>query len=155
MEHIRERIDIYYHGSVPDAHGQSILRAQVARQVLDHFAATDEPQTIELVEDGTGAGIMSGDTRISAYTPSNMDPETLKRIFVQRETLLECIVDRLATSMSTGDKHHILLVGPRGSGKTCMVSLAAWELQKKKELNDVMRIAWLVTRPALTSRNLY
>lgn len=87
--------------------------------------------------------MMSGEQRISAYTPSNMDPKVLKRIFVQRETLLERIVDRLATSMTTGDKDHILLVGPRGSGKTCMVSLAAWELQKKKELNDVMRIAWL------------
>jgi tetratricopeptide (TPR) repeat protein len=96
-----------------------------------------------MVEDGTRARIMSGEQRISAYTPSNMDPKVLKRIFVQRETLLERIVDRLATSMTTGDKDHILLVGPRGSGKTCMVSLAAWELQKKKELNDVMRIAWL------------
>jgi DNA polymerase III delta prime subunit len=96
-----------------------------------------------MVEDGTRARIMSGEQRISAYTPSNMDPKVLKRIFVQRETLLERIVDRLATSMTTGDKDHILLVGPRGSGKTRMVSLAAWELQKKKKLNDVMRIAWL------------
>ncbi len=86
---------------------------------------------------------MSGEQRISAYTPSNMDREVLKRIFVQRETLLQRIVDRLAASMTTGDKDHILLVGPRGSGKTCMVSLAAWELQKKEELRDVMRIAWL------------
>lgn len=62
---------------------------------------------------------------------------------MQRETLLERIVDRLAASMTTGDTDHILLVGPRGSGKTCMVSLAAWELQKKEELIDVMRIAWL------------
>jgi DNA polymerase III delta prime subunit len=96
-----------------------------------------------MVEDGTRARMMSGEQRISAYTPSNMDPKVLKRIFVQRETFLERVVDRLATSMTTGDKDHILLVGPRGSGKTCMVSLAAWELQKKKELNDVMRIAWL------------
>ena len=72
-----------------------------------------------------------------------MDQEQLRRIFVQRETLLERIIDRLATSMTTGDKDHVLLVGPRGSGKTCMVSLAAWELQKKEELSDVMRIAWL------------
>lgn len=86
---------------------------------------------------------MSSEQRISAYTPSNMDREVLRRIFVQRETLLERIVDRLANSMTAGDKDHILLVGPRGSGKTCMVSLAAWELQKKEELSDVMRIAWL------------
>ena len=86
---------------------------------------------------------MSGRPSISAYTPSNTDPEILKRIFVQREKLLERVVDRLSRSMTTGDKHHILLVGPRGSGKTHLVSLAVWDLQKKKDLTDGMRIAWL------------
>ena len=86
---------------------------------------------------------MSGRPAISAYTPSNTDPEMLKRSFVQREKLLERIVDRLARSVTTGDKHHILLVGPRGSGKTHLVSLAAWELQSRDDLRDDMRIAWL------------
>lgn len=86
---------------------------------------------------------MSGRPSISAYTPSNTDPEVLKRIFVQREKLLERMVDRLSRSMTTGDKHHILLVGPRGSGKTHLVSLAVWDLQRKEELADAMRVAWL------------
>lgn len=86
---------------------------------------------------------MSGRPTISAYTPSNTNPKILKRIFVQREKLLERIVDRLSRSMTTGDKHHILLVGPRGSGKTHLVSLTTWDLQEKKELADVMRVAWL------------
>jgi len=80
---------------------------------------------------------------LSTYTPSNTDPALLKRIFVQREKLLERIVDRLSRSMTTGDKHHILLIGPRGCGKTNLVSLAVWELQKKPGLADCMRIAWL------------
>ncbi|XZE19885.1 hypothetical protein SH449x_005215 [Pirellulaceae bacterium SH449] len=80
---------------------------------------------------------------VSAYTPSNTDPEVLKRIFVQREWMLERIVDRLSRSMISGDKHHILLVGPRGSGKTHLVSLATWELQGLSKLADVMRVAWL------------
>ena len=80
---------------------------------------------------------------ISAYTPSNTDPKILERIFVQRERLLSKIVDRLARSMTTGDKHHILLVGPRGSGKTHLVSLAEYGLRNRAELTDLMRIAWL------------
>ncbi|MDB5387719.1 MAG: tetratricopeptide repeat protein [Planctomycetaceae bacterium] len=72
-----------------------------------------------------------------------MDPLLLKRIFVQREGLLNQIVVRLSASMTTGDKHHILLVGPRGSGKTHLVTLAVWELKRKQELSDAMRIAWL------------
>ncbi|MFM8475364.1 MAG: hypothetical protein ACKOEO_06155, partial [Planctomycetaceae bacterium] len=61
---------------------------------------------------------MSGRKVISAYTPSNTDRGILKRIFVQREKLLERIVDRLSRSMTTGDKHQMLLVGPRGWVKT-------------------------------------
>lgn len=87
--------------------------------------------------------MMSNRPVISAYTPSSTDRELLKRIFVQREKLLEQVVDRLSRSMTTGDKHQILLVGPRGSGKTHLVSLAIGELQKKEELADCMRIAWL------------
>jgi tetratricopeptide (TPR) repeat protein len=80
-----------------------------------------------------------------------MDPEVLRRIFVQREKLLERVVDRLSRSMKTGDKHHTLLVGPRGSGKTALVSLAIWELQKMQELADCMRIAWLGEDDSFTS----
>lgn len=80
---------------------------------------------------------------ISAYTPSNTDPELLKRVFVQREKLLDRIVDRLTVSMTSGDKHHLLLVGPRGCGKTHLVTLANWELKQNPKLSDSMRIAWL------------
>jgi len=80
---------------------------------------------------------------ISAYTPSNTDPKLLRRIFVQREKLLEKLIARLTRSVTSGDKHHILLIGPRGSGKTHLVSLINWELQQREELQENMRIAWL------------
>ena len=80
---------------------------------------------------------------ISVYTPSNTDPGTLKRIFVQRHRLLEKLVDRLARSMTSADKHHALLVGPRGSGKTHLVTLVEHELRGRPGLSGVMRIAWL------------
>ncbi len=80
---------------------------------------------------------------ISVFTPSNDDPEVLERIFVQRHRLLEKIVDRLKRSMLTGEKHHALLIGPRGSGKTNMVTLAQHRLTQQTELQDAMRIAWL------------
>ena len=86
---------------------------------------------------------MTKQKMISAYTPSNTDPELLKRVFVQREQLLDRIVDRLTISMTSGDKHHLLLVGPRGSGKTHLVTLANWELKQNPKLSDSMRIAWL------------
>jgi tetratricopeptide (TPR) repeat protein len=80
---------------------------------------------------------------ISVFTPSNTDPEILERIFVQRHRLLEKIVDRLKRSMLSGDKHHVLLIGPRGSGKTNMVTLAHHRLTRQKKLKEAMRVAWL------------
>ncbi|MEZ6122141.1 MAG: hypothetical protein R3C49_03065 [Planctomycetaceae bacterium] len=47
MDHFRERIEIYYRGTVPDADGRPITRAAIARCILDHFSVTDEPQSIE------------------------------------------------------------------------------------------------------------
>ncbi len=80
---------------------------------------------------------------ISVFTPSNTPPEVLARIFVQRHRLLEKLVERLKRSMLTGNMHHALLIGPRGSGKTNMVALTQHRLQQQEELDDVMRIAWL------------
>jgi DNA-binding transcriptional ArsR family regulator len=86
---------------------------------------------------------MRANQPISSYTPSNTDPCVLERIFVQRQKLLDMVVQKLAGSMSTGDKHHFLLVGPRGSGKTHLLTLAHFRLQQTPALADSMRIAWL------------
>lgn len=80
---------------------------------------------------------------VSAYTPSNTSPEVLERIFVQREGILKRLVDRLSLAL-LGQKHyHALLIGPRGSGKTHLVTMAVHALEKRVELQDCVRIAWL------------
>ena len=79
----------------------------------------------------------------SAYTPSNTNRDLLNRIFVQRATLRERLADRLARSVTTGDKHHALLVGPRGCGKTNLVTLVIHDLETRNDLAGKMRIAWL------------
>ncbi len=79
----------------------------------------------------------------SAYTPSNSDPALLMRIFVERHRLLEKLVERFARSMTTGDLHHVLVVGPRGSGKTHLVTLIEHQLRGRAAPGELMRIAWL------------
>ncbi|MEZ5308494.1 MAG: hypothetical protein R2684_15225 [Pyrinomonadaceae bacterium] len=80
---------------------------------------------------------------ISAFTPSNTDPEVLKRIFVQRQKLLGKLISIFGESAIKGDLHQMLLVGPRGAGKTHLVTLTQYELNNKPEIRDKIRIAWL------------
>jgi hypothetical protein len=49
MEHFRSRLKTYYRETLMDIHGKPIAEDAIARAVLDHFALTDEPQTIEQV----------------------------------------------------------------------------------------------------------
>ncbi|MCC5844033.1 MAG: tetratricopeptide repeat protein [Verrucomicrobia bacterium] len=80
---------------------------------------------------------------ISAYTPSNMAPELLEKLFVQREKLLTTLVDRLARSVESGERQHFLLIGPRGSGKTHLISLVESRLSARDGVKKRLRIAWL------------
>lgn len=80
---------------------------------------------------------------LSAYTPSNTDPEVLKRIFVQRQGFLKRLVDRLSLALLGRKRYHALLIGPRGSGKTHLVTMATHELKQREELRHRLRIAWL------------
>ena len=80
---------------------------------------------------------------ISIYTPSNSDPVVLESIFVQRHKILERIVKRLAYAILNKENQHALLIGPRGSGKTLLVTLAVHRLKERFELSNRMRICWL------------
>ena len=65
-----------------------------------------------------------GFLRGSRYSPGNMDRESLEALFVGREDAMEDVLARVADSIGRPDKHYILLIGPRGSGKTHFLALA-------------------------------
>ena len=66
----------------------------------------------------------TGFLRSSRYSPGNMDRESLEALFVGRGDLMEDVLDRVTKSVLGKGKHYILLVGPRGSGKTHFLTLA-------------------------------
>lgn len=82
-------------------------------------------------------------TFLSRFTPSMMTPEALEAIFVQREELAEHLVELVRESALTPAKHHTLLIGSRGIGKTHLVSLVYHRLRAKEDLRDRLLIAWL------------
>jgi hypothetical protein len=49
MEHFRSRLETYYGRTLKDANGKPISEEAIARSILDHFAVTDDPQSIEQV----------------------------------------------------------------------------------------------------------
>jgi len=82
-------------------------------------------------------------TLISRFTPSLMAPETLEAILVQRHKLANHLVENIRESALTPNKHYQLLIGPRGIGKTHLVSLIYHRISKMEDLRDKLLIAWL------------
>jgi len=92
----------------------------------------------------------SGKT-IWIFTPSRTDPKDLEFILVQRQELLRDAVERVRESALTRQKHHLLFVGPRGVGKTHLVTLIVSRLSEEEALADRLRIAWLHEDETCTS----
>ena len=83
------------------------------------------------------------DPSLSVFTPSNTAPEDLEFILVQRQGILQDAVERVRESALTGHKHHLLFVGPRGCGKTHLITLIVHRVGLDGNLADRLRIAWL------------
>ncbi len=80
-----------------------------------------------------------------------MPEEMLESLFVVRQPVLEALMKRVKTLGHTPSPHHTLLVGPRGAGKTHLISLV---YHRSKSLADTsnsnskpLRIAWLPEDP--------
>lgn len=94
---------------------------------------------------------MAESTFIWRFTPGRTEPRVLEAIFVQRETLLGDVLDRVRESATTGNKHHVLLVGPRGIGKTHFLALLRHRLAGDAALSARLRVAWLNEDETTTS----
>ena len=81
------------------------------------------------------------------YTPSRMSPKDLEAIMVQREPLLARLEDLAADSTEKKGKHFVMLVGPRGIGKTHLLSVLYHRLRAREDLEDRLVIAWLEEDP--------
>ena len=72
-----------------------------------------------------------GFLRSSRYSPGNMNRESLEALFVGRGDVMEDVLSRVGTSIRSPEKHYVLLVGPRGSGKTHFLALAYHRLMDR------------------------
>ena len=82
-----------------------------------------------------------GFLRSSRYSPGNMDRESLEALFVGRNDVMEDVLSRVTASIRSPEKHYILLVGPRGSGKTHFLSLTYHRLMEWLDTADARNSA--------------
>ena len=80
--------------------------------------------------------VRQGILRSSRYSPGNMDHESLEAVFVGRDDVMEDVLSRTTASIRGAQKHYILLVGPRGSGKTHLLALAYHRLMVSFDADD-------------------
>src|SRR5712692_7143558 len=80
---------------------------------------------------------------LSHFTPSTMTSEALEATFVQREGLARRIVELVRDSVLTQSKHHTLIIGPRGIGKTHLISIVYHRISKMEDLRKHLFIAWM------------
>ncbi|MBN8726025.1 MAG: tetratricopeptide repeat protein [Acidobacteria bacterium] len=79
----------------------------------------------------------------SYFSPNLMSKETLEMLFVQRQELAKEVTESIVDSISTSSKHYILLIGPRGIGKTHFTSLIYHRLKNIAAFQEKAVIAWL------------
>jgi tetratricopeptide (TPR) repeat protein len=79
----------------------------------------------------------------STFNPSTLPSTLVEGAFVQRERMASRLVDIFEDGARRESKHNVLLVGPRGIGKSHLVSLVYHRLKAKTDLADKLCIAYL------------
>ncbi|HVK06638.1 MAG TPA: AAA family ATPase, partial [Armatimonadaceae bacterium] len=78
---------------------------------------------------------------LSVFTPGRMSHATLEAILVKRQALAESLVRGVAESVLTPAKHQVLLLGPRGMGKSFLVNLVYHRVREREELRGKVAVA--------------
>lgn len=77
------------------------------------------------------------------YTPSNTSPADLEAILIEREPILKELQEAVRLCVKGKGARHFLLVGPRGAGKTHVLSVARHRLANDPKLRPKIVLAWL------------
>ena len=84
---------------------------------------------------------------IARFTPGIMPPEVLETFFVSRQPILDALVQRAEEAATGVNQHHTLIVGPRGSGKTHLLTMAYNRVQGLADQGARLRVVRLPEDP--------
>ncbi|MGH9165593.1 MAG: hypothetical protein ACRDZW_08805, partial [Acidimicrobiales bacterium] len=77
------------------------------------------------------------------FTPSLLDADTLERLFVNRHHYLDDVLARIERAASSDERAAKLFVGPRGAGKTHLISLVYHRARALPSFGSRFQLAWL------------
>lgn len=81
------------------------------------------------------------------FTPSLHDHQTLEALFVARTALLTLATGKIADAATGRGLSHLLFVGPRGAGKTHLISLINYRAKQLPGFGTVFSLAWVPEDP--------
>ena len=76
------------------------------------------------------------DTSLGIYNPGNLPPETLLQEFIARRHQLDKALSSIRESQAGHTPQHLLILGPRGIGKTMFLLALAYSIEKDPALNQ-------------------
>ncbi len=85
---------------------------------------------------------MSESPFISRFSPNRTDPDILEAIHVSHQDHQERAFESVQRWLQGGESEHLLFVGPRGAGKTHLVTLLNYQIAAASA-SQGLRIAWL------------
>jgi DNA-binding MarR family transcriptional regulator len=79
---------------------------------------------------------------LHVYSPARRSPEELESTFVARHELLEELLSHLGGQWTRDSHQHVLLVGPRGIGKSHMLAMMDMEIERNPEAHGHWLRVW-------------
>ena len=76
----------------------------------------------------------SKDLTLNLYNPTTQDPDALLGEFIDRKNLLARILDIVQHNTPNKPPQHVILVGPRGMGKTTLLCALKYRVERDKKL---------------------
>ena len=104
-----------------------------------HIATSAKAAAPASVDPATG----STPAAISLHRPRRSDAGALDGLWVRPDALVTAWYERLRDSALTETRHHLLAIGPEGSGKSHLVAMLVHRLRAHKAVVARARIAWL------------
>ena len=93
----------------------------------------------------------SFDSNIGLYRSGVTSPERLRHTSVAREHILDNSIESLRGSVGRKSKHHLLFIGPRGIGKTHLLSC----IEDTVRSDETLSASYVVVRfPEESNRTL-